>query len=238
MLICHSSFRGVVELLGDVFDYPIALGTVHNIVHSAVAQARRINQQYDLSTIIIGLHDQIFQASDPVLVGVDATLTFCYLLSLEDHRDAETWGIRLLKLVDHGFAPTATVTDGDSGLRAGQKLALPEVPCRGDHFHLWRDFEAAVNHLERRASPRSKPASSGNVSGGIRAGVANLSWRSPVGAPAPPSGSLGNRLRQRSRRQYSITTPSIQFSIAPCGFHGGQRQHSLRRPTHPLMLAP
>ena len=90
MLICHSSFRGVVELLGDVFDYPIALDTVHNIVHSAVAQAQRINQQYDLSTIIIGLHDEIFQASDPVLVGVDATLTFCYLLSLEDHRDAET----------------------------------------------------------------------------------------------------------------------------------------------------
>ena len=151
VLICHSSFRGVVELLGDVFDYPISLGTVHNIVHSVVAQAQRINQQYDLSTINIGLHDEIFQASDPVLVGVDATSTFCYLLSLEDHRDAETWGIRLLELVDRGFAPTATVADGGSGLRAGQKLALPEVPCRGDHFHLLRDFEAAVNHLERRA---------------------------------------------------------------------------------------
>ena len=46
VLICHSSTRGVVELLRDLFDYRISLGTVHNIVHSAVAHARRINQQY------------------------------------------------------------------------------------------------------------------------------------------------------------------------------------------------
>jgi transposase-like protein len=151
VLICHSSYRGVVELLSDLFDYPMSLGTVHNIVCSVVAQARRINQRYDLSGIRIGAHDEIFQASDPVLVGVDTASTFCYLLSLEGHRDAETWGIRLLELVDRGFAPEATVGDGGSGLRAGQGLALPEVPCRGDHFHLLHDFEAAVNHLERRA---------------------------------------------------------------------------------------
>ena len=151
MLTCHSSYRGVVELLGDLFDYPISLGTVHNIVHNVVAEAHRINQQYDLSSIRIGAHDEIFQADVPVLVGVDTASTFCYLLSLEDHRDAETWGIRLLELVDRGFAPEATVGDGGSGLRAGQKLGLPKVPCRGDHFHLFRDFEAAVNHLERRA---------------------------------------------------------------------------------------
>ena len=65
MLICHSSYRGVVELLRDLFDYRISLGTVHNIVHRPVAQARRINQQYDLSTIRIGLLDEIFQAPIP-----------------------------------------------------------------------------------------------------------------------------------------------------------------------------
>ena len=151
VLICHRSYRGVVELLSDLFDYPISLGTVHNIVHSVVAVARWINQQYDLSSIRIGAHDEIFQASDPVLVGVDTASTFCYLLSLEEHRNAETWGIRLLELVDRGFAPEATVGDGGSGLRAGQELALPKVPCRGDHFPLFRDFEAAVSYLERRA---------------------------------------------------------------------------------------
>jgi hypothetical protein len=43
---CHSSTRGVVELLGDVFDYPISLGTVHNIVHSPVPDAQRINPTF------------------------------------------------------------------------------------------------------------------------------------------------------------------------------------------------
>src|SRR5487761_984797 len=36
-LICHSSLRGVIELLDDLFDYPLSLGSVHNILHQAVA---------------------------------------------------------------------------------------------------------------------------------------------------------------------------------------------------------
>ena len=96
MFICHCSVRGVVALLRDLFDYRISLGTVPNIVHSPVAHARRTNEQYDLSSILIGLLDEIFQARDPVLVGVDAASTFSFLLSPEEHRDADTWGIRLL----------------------------------------------------------------------------------------------------------------------------------------------
>ena len=151
VLICHSSYRGVVELLRDLFDYRISLGTVHNIVHSPVAQARRINEQYDLSTILIGLLDEIFQARDPVLVGVDAQSTFCFLLSPEEHRDADTWGIRLLELVDRGFAPEATIADFASGLRAGHQEALPGCPCRGDVFHALYDVGPLVRYLENRA---------------------------------------------------------------------------------------
>ena len=147
VLICHSSYRGVVELLRNLFDYWISLGTVH----SPVAQARRINQQYDLSTILIGLLDEIFQAADPVLVGVDAASTFCFLLSPEEHRDADTWGIRLLELVDRGFAPQATIADFAAGLRAGHQEALPEVPCRGDVFHALYDVGPLVRYLENRA---------------------------------------------------------------------------------------
>jgi hypothetical protein len=151
VLICHCSTRGVIELLRDLFDYRISLGTVHNIVHGAVAQAGRINQQYTLSHIRIGLLDEIFQASDPVLVGVDARSTFCFLLSLEEHRDADTWGIRLLELVDRGFAPDATIADFASGLRAGHQEALPGRPCRGDVFHALYDIEPLVRYLENRA---------------------------------------------------------------------------------------
>jgi hypothetical protein len=124
---------------------------VHNIVHGAVAQARWFNRQYDLSTIDVGAHDEIFQADAPVLVGVDTASTFCYLLSLEEHCDAETWGLRVLELTDRGFAPAAIVADAGAALRAGQELALPTVPCRGDVFHLLRDLGELARFLERRA---------------------------------------------------------------------------------------
>ena len=120
VLICHSSVRGVVELLRDVFDYRFSVGTVHNIVHSAVTRAQAINRQHDLSRIHVGLLDEIYQASEPVFVGVDSQSTFCFLLSPEQHCDADSWGIRLLELVDQGFAPEANVADFGAGLRRAQ----------------------------------------------------------------------------------------------------------------------
>jgi hypothetical protein len=151
VLICHSSYRGVVELLRDVFDSSLSLGTVHNLVHRAAAHARQHNDGYDLSAVRIGALDEIFQAGWPVLVGADVDSTFCYLLSLEDQRDAETWGVRLAELCDRGFDPDATIADAGAGLRAGQALALPQTPCRGDVFHLLRTLTPVVTYLDNRA---------------------------------------------------------------------------------------
>ena len=150
-LIGHSSYCGVIALLRDLFDTKLSLGTVHNVVQDAVAQAQEINRSYDLAGVRVGTHDEIFQATRPVLMGVDAASTFCYLLSLEEHRDADTWGVRLLELADRGFAPDAIVADFGTGLRAGQKLALPAVPCRGDVFHLMHDLTQVISYLENRA---------------------------------------------------------------------------------------
>ncbi len=151
ILSCHSPYRGVIALLRDLFDTETSLGTVHNVVQAAVAPAQRVNGSYDLASVRVGAHDEIFQAGRPVLVGVDTASTFCYLLSQEEHRDADTWGVRLLELADCGFAPEAIVADFGSGLRAGQATAMPRVPCRGDIFHLMRDWEQAVTYLEDRA---------------------------------------------------------------------------------------
>src|SRR5262249_2766803 len=101
-LICHSSARGVCELLRDLFDHPLSLGPAHNILHQAVAAARRVNSRQGLACVRQGAHDEIFQAGRPVLVGADVASTYCYLLSLEEHRDALTWGVRLLELRGRG----------------------------------------------------------------------------------------------------------------------------------------
>jgi hypothetical protein len=151
VLVCHSPYRAIVELLGDLFDWKLSLGSVHNIVHSAVQTARGRNRGQDLAGVRIGAHDELFQADHPVLVGVDTASTYCDLLSLEDHRDAETWGVRLLELLEQGFDPEAIVADAGGGLRAGQALALPEIPCRGDLFHIRRDLEQLSRFLEDRA---------------------------------------------------------------------------------------
>ena len=190
-LICHSSQRGVVELLRDVFDYHISVGTVHNVLQAAVPQARTCKEQQDLSGVRIGAHDEIFQGGQPVLVGVDADSTYCYLLSLEDHRDADTWGVRLLEAQHQGFQPEATVADAGQGIRAGQALAMPEVPCRGDVFHALQTVQSLATFLENRAYGTI------GVTADLERKKARLRWRGrPVRGVAV---KLGHANREQAR---------------------------------------
>jgi hypothetical protein len=150
-LICHSPLRGVIELLRDLFDYDIALGTVFNIVHAAIAPAQQHNHAQDLSRVRVGGHDEIFQTDQPVLVGVDLLSTYCYLLSSEDNRDADTWGVRLLESQDRGFDPDYVVADAGNALRAAQTEVMPGTPCRSDVFHALMEVTQVVTKLENRA---------------------------------------------------------------------------------------
>ena len=151
VLICHSSYRGVVELFRDLFDLPISVGTVHNRLQAVATAAAEINQSQDLSGIEVGLHDEIFQTAQPVLVGVDTASTYCYLLQGVKHRDEDTWGWYLLDAMEQGFAPDYTIADGGSALRAGQKAVMPGTPCHGDVFHIQQQFEQVANGLSRQA---------------------------------------------------------------------------------------
>lgn len=150
LMICHCSYRGVVELLRDIFSYSMSVERVHAIAHEAMDRARGLPST-PLSRVRIGAHDEIFQSLLPVLVGVDVASTYCYLLSLEEHRDGTTWGVRLLELCDRGFDPEAIICDGGSGLQAGQELAMPDTPRRGDVFHACQETEALITYLENRA---------------------------------------------------------------------------------------
>lgn len=150
-LICHSSYRGVVEFCRDLLDVNLAVGTVHNIVQDAVAKAQPYNRDQNLANVAIAGLDEIFQARQPVLVGADIASTYCFLLRREDHRDADTWAICLLEAQERGLAPRATIADFATGIRAGQKVALPDVPCRGDVFHAEHEITPVVTYLENRA---------------------------------------------------------------------------------------
>jgi hypothetical protein len=151
VLICHSSLRGVVELLRDLFDYSVSLGTVFNVVHAAVTLARQHNQAHNLAGVRAAGHDEIFQAHQPVLVGVDLASTYCYLLSLEEHRDAETWAIRLWELQERGLAPDFVVADAGDSHRAAHAEVFPDTTCRSDHFHVLQKLHSVVTILQNRA---------------------------------------------------------------------------------------
>jgi hypothetical protein len=152
VLAGHASFRGIQEIFEDVLDEEgLSLGSIHNLLQEAVQKARLIHQAEDLSAVRVGVHDEIFQARRPVLVGLDARSTYCYLLSVEDHRDETTWGTHLLDLESRGFRPDYTIADGGVGLRAGQAAACPGVACHADVFHAERELGRLATYLEHRA---------------------------------------------------------------------------------------
>jgi len=149
-LICRSSYRGVVKFLRDLLGLSISVGTVHQVLQSATRQADIINHE-DLSGIRVGLHDEIFQGATPVLAGVDAASTYCYLLAAEQRRDADTWGVHLLDAAQQGLDPDYAIADAGQGLRAGQKAAWGDTPCHDDVFHIQRQCEGLANTLSRLA---------------------------------------------------------------------------------------
>lgn len=150
-LICHASYRQVIEILRDLFGYDLSVGSVHNIVMQATNKARELQASERLEAVRVGAHDEIFQGRTPILVGADVDSSFIYLLTEEEHRDAETWAVRLMECTDKGLCPQSTVADGGTGLRAGQAIAWPGTPCHADVFHAFLETGRMASYLENRA---------------------------------------------------------------------------------------
>ena len=131
----------------DILGVSISAGGVHNLHQVAARRAGEINRTQDLSCIRVGLHDEVFHCNEPVLVGIDAHSTYCYLLGAAEHRDADTWASHLLYACDQGFNPDYLVADQGTGLRAGQAIVWKDKPCHGDVFHILQQCESLTNVL-------------------------------------------------------------------------------------------
>ena len=157
ILIGRCSYDGVIEILRDLFDFSISKGSVHNIAYATLEKCSKINREQDLSQIKKAALDEIYQAGDPVLVGCDTFSMYCFLLSLEDTCDANTWGVRLLELSEkQGLRPDHTIADGGQAARRGQKDAWPDIPCHGDVFHALYPFSKLVCYLDNRVTDAFK----------------------------------------------------------------------------------
>jgi hypothetical protein len=94
-LIFRGSCRGVIEFMRELLGVSIGVGTIRQVLQSAARTTDVINHEPDLSANHVGRHDELFQDAMPVLAGVDAVSTYCYLLAAADHRDANTGGVHL-----------------------------------------------------------------------------------------------------------------------------------------------
>ena len=151
LLVCRCSYRGVVEILRDLFDCKIIIGSVHNIAQDTVAKVKDLNANEDLSSIKVGAPYEIFQSNKPMLAACDVESLYCYLLKQTEHRDGDTWAIHLMECQDKGLNFDYTIGDFGKGLRAGQNEAMPDTPCLGDHFHILYEMGKTRTYLENRA---------------------------------------------------------------------------------------
>jgi len=174
-LICRGSYRGVMEFLRDLLGLPVSVGYVHDVLQAAARQASAVNAEQDLSGIRVGLHDEIFQGATPVLAGVDAQSTYCYLLAAEQHRDADTWGVHLLDAAERGLRPDYTIADAGRGLRAGQEAAWGDTPCHGDVFHIQCRCKGLADTLSRLATGATSRRKT------LQAGIGRAGQRDPDG---------------------------------------------------------
>lgn len=149
-LDCRSSVRGIIKSMKNLFDFNCSLGNICNIIQSVVPDAKHINENQDLSQIKLCAQDEMFQHNQPVLTGVDIPSLYCYLLSLNDKRDADTWAIHLLDLQNQGFNPDRVFADDGSGLRAGHKYVFPDIPCDADHFHISKSLMELRRYFRNR----------------------------------------------------------------------------------------
>lgn len=140
VLDCRATFRGVIKAMRSLLDYGISIGTISKIVKDAITKAIVINAMQDLSNVKLGAHDELFHQNKPILAGIDIISLYCYLLSHENHRDGDTWGIHLLDLIEQKFDPDRVFGDDASGLALGHHLVLPETPFHLDNFHLTKEL--------------------------------------------------------------------------------------------------
>jgi hypothetical protein len=152
-----ASCQGVSDLLRDLCDYDMCRATVHNILYKHMEKIAAVNSQKDLSQVKAGAHDEIYQAGKPILVGCCTRSLYCYLLSMVETCDANSWGVHLLDLKEkQGLDPDFTVIDGGKAARSGQEDAWPDTPAHGDTFHGLHPFFKLICYFGNRLKSKLK----------------------------------------------------------------------------------
>jgi hypothetical protein len=152
-IVCKGSISNIQDFLKEMYNYSCSEGKISNILNDFSTKARKFNKSVDLSKIKVGANDEIFQASKPILVGVEPISNYIYLMNLEKKRDGETWKSSLEKISENqGLVLEKSVNDEGTGLKKGILLAFDgKCLILSDVFHAKADFQKGLRSLEGRA---------------------------------------------------------------------------------------
>ena len=140
--------RGLEELLGT----HRSIGYLSEVIAQAQGEAVAFQRQLVYEGEGSGLADELFLHRDPILVLVEPHSTALLLLSLEEHRDGDTWGVRLLETEEQGFSFTQVASEGAQGIAVGVPAAFgEELPHQLDLGHLFGEVARLDAELERTA---------------------------------------------------------------------------------------
>jgi hypothetical protein len=84
---CKGSIENIQAHIENIYEVHISEGNISNILNEAAKKAKTFNEWIKLDEIKIRVSDEIFQAGDPVLVGVEPINTFVYLMVSSKKRD-------------------------------------------------------------------------------------------------------------------------------------------------------
>jgi len=140
--------RGLEEILGT----RRSIGYLSGVIARAQKEAAAFQRQLVYEGTGTGVVDELFLHRAPILVVVEPHSTALLLLAQEDHRDGDTWGVRLLETEDQGFSFTRVVSDQAQGIAAGVHAAFgEEMPHQLDLGHLFGEVARLDAEVERTA---------------------------------------------------------------------------------------
>jgi hypothetical protein len=151
MVICKGSIEDTQKFIESIFHKHLSIGSISNIINAIAVKAKEFNDSVSLEEIKTGAHDEIFQASKAVLVGVEPQSTYVYLMEESDTIDGTAWGCALLDKQKKGLNIETSLNDAGTGLIKGVQEAFPGVIIQGDVFHAERKVSECMYSAERAA---------------------------------------------------------------------------------------
>lgn len=146
-----GSVRDIRMGLDLILGVSRSVGYISQTLATAGEQATACNLRITVPLPILGEADEIFQGRNPCLTLVDGRSFLVLNLTPTKSRDATTWGVTYLDLVERGIQFHDLACDGGTGLRAGVREAELVIPLRPDLFHLLRDAHRLTQRLEGAA---------------------------------------------------------------------------------------